>query len=142
MWKWLGKFGKGAVNVAPSILDTAADFTPVGASVGLHAGAKVLRKIQHQDQPEVEEKETQVEPKHDMIKEPVAARNEPVAAKIAGAVDRVVTEAVASQAVTKLPASIPASIPTTSSIDERIHAMERYVNLLERALELENQLRR
>ncbi len=147
MWKWLGKFGKGAAKVAPSILDTAADFTPVGASVGLHAGAKVLRKIQHRDdQTEVEEKEPQMEPKHDMLKEPVTADAPITVAKIAGAVDRVVTQAVASQAVTKVQTTIttpiPGSIPSTSSIDGRIHAMERYVSLLERALELENQLRR
>ena len=148
MWKWLGKFGKGAVKVAPSILDTAADFTPVGASVGLHAGAKVLRKIQHQDDQDdqVEEKELQVEPKQDTLKEPVAVNAPITVAKIAGAVDRVVSQTVASQAVTKVQTTIttpiPGAIPTTSSIDERIHAMERYVKLLERALELENQLRR
>ena len=132
MWKWLGKFGKGAVKVAPSILDTAADFTPVGASVGLHAGAKVLRKIQHQ--PEVEEKETQMEPKADMIKEPTAA-------KIAGAVERVVTQAVESRSSGSTGSTDQPKIPTTSSIDERIHAMERYVKLLERVLELEKQIR-
>ena len=138
MWKWLGKFGKGAVKVAPSILDTAADFTPVGASVGLHAGAKVLRKIQHQDQPEVEEKETQVEPKSDMIKEAI---KEPTAAKIAGAVERVVTQAVESRSSGSTGSTDQPKIPTTSSIDERIHAMERYVKLLERVLELEKQIR-